>query len=66
MQKYFKQEHIQVISLTFTSNFKTKFLNLKLGIVFGITNTFGTLPGIISPYVTGIITKNVKIDIFLT
>ncbi len=29
------------------------------GIVFGITNTFGTLPGIICPYIVGVLTKNV-------
>ena len=29
------------------------------GIVFGITNTFGTLPGVIGPYIVGVITKNV-------
>lgn len=33
------------------------------GIVFGITNTFGTMPGIICPFIVGIITKNVKFKI---
>lgn len=31
------------------------------GIVFGISNTFATIPGIISPYLVGVITKNVSI-----
>ena len=29
------------------------------GIVFGIANTFATIPGIIAPYLVGEITKNV-------
>jgi hypothetical protein len=29
------------------------------GIAFGIGNTFGTAPGIVAPYLVGIITKNV-------
>lgn len=29
------------------------------GIVFGISNTFATIPGIVSPYLVGVITKNV-------
>lgn len=28
------------------------------GVVFGIANSFGTMPGIIAPYVVGILTKN--------
>ncbi|CAF0884868.1 unnamed protein product [Brachionus calyciflorus] len=28
------------------------------GLIFGITNTFGTLPGIICPFIVGFITKN--------
>ena len=32
------------------------------GVVFGITNTFGTMPGIICPYITGVITQNVNIS----
>jgi MFS transporter, ACS family, solute carrier family 17 (sodium-dependent inorganic phosphate cotransporter), member 5 len=31
------------------------------GIVFGIMNTFATVPGIISPFIVSIITANVKI-----
>jgi len=30
------------------------------GVVFGITNTFGTIPGILSPYIVGVITKHVS------
>lgn len=30
------------------------------GIVFGIGNTFATIPGIIAPYLVGLITKNQK------
>ena len=30
------------------------------GVVFGITNTFGTMPGIIAPYIVGVITKDVR------
>lgn len=30
------------------------------GIVFGIGNTFATIPGIIAPYLVGVITKNQK------
>lgn len=29
------------------------------GIVFGISNTFATLPGIISPYIVGALTEKV-------
>ena len=29
------------------------------GILYGISNTFGTLSGIIAPYVVGVITTNV-------
>ena len=29
------------------------------GIVFGIANTFGTIQGIICPYIVGVITKDV-------
>ena len=32
------------------------------GIVFGIANSFGTLPGIICPYFVGILTKNVSLN----
>lgn len=35
------------------------------GIVFGISNTFATIPGIISPYLVGVITKNVNKNNFL-
>jgi len=31
------------------------------GIVFGISNTFATIPGIISPYVVGALTEKVSI-----
>jgi ACS family sodium-dependent inorganic phosphate cotransporter-like MFS transporter 5 len=30
------------------------------GIVFGISNTIATIPGILGPYVAGVLTKNVK------
>ena len=30
------------------------------GVVYGITNTFGTIPGIVCPYIVGVITKNVS------
>ena len=30
------------------------------GIVFGISNTFSTIPGLISPYIASLITANVK------
>lgn len=30
------------------------------GIVFGISNTFATITGIVSPYVVGVLTKNVR------
>lgn len=30
------------------------------GIVFGISNTFATLPGIISPYIVGALTEKVR------
>ena len=33
------------------------------GVVFGITNTFGTMPGIICPYIVGVLTQNVCINI---
>lgn len=32
------------------------------GIVFGLSNTIATIPGIIAPYVVGVITKNVQIS----
>ena len=36
------------------------------GIVFGISNTFATIPGIVSPYLVGVITKNVNLkEIFI-
>ena len=31
------------------------------GIVFGISNTFATIPGIVSPYVVGILTEKVSL-----
>ena len=31
------------------------------GILFGISNTFGTLPGIIAPYIVGVLTPDVNI-----
>jgi hypothetical protein len=30
------------------------------GIVFGISNTFATIPGIVSPYVVGALTEKVR------
>lgn len=30
------------------------------GIIFGISNTFATLPGIISPYIVGALTERVS------
>ncbi len=30
-------------------------------IVFGISNTFATIPGIIAPYVVGVLTANVSL-----
>jgi ACS family sodium-dependent inorganic phosphate cotransporter-like MFS transporter 5 len=30
------------------------------GIVFGISNTIATIPGILSPYVAGALTKHVR------
>ncbi len=30
------------------------------GILFGVSNTIGTLPGIISPYLVGVITADVN------
>lgn len=30
------------------------------GLVFGISNTFGTVPGIVAPYLVGVVTKNVN------
>ena len=30
------------------------------GIVFGISNTFATIPGIISPYIVGALTEKVS------
>ena len=30
------------------------------GIVFGISNTFATIPGLIAPYIAGLITKHVR------
>lgn len=32
------------------------------GIIFGISNTFATLPGIISPYIVGALTQHVRIE----
>ncbi|RNA04079.1 sialin [Brachionus plicatilis] len=32
------------------------------GIVFGVSNTLATIPGIIAPYVVGVLTKNVQIN----
>ena len=34
------------------------------GIVFGISNTLATIPGIISPYVVGALTEKVCLDLF--
>ena len=31
------------------------------GIVFGISNTFSTIPGIISPYIVGALTEQVSL-----
>ena len=31
------------------------------GILFGMVNTIGTIPGIIAPYLVGVLTKNVII-----
>ncbi len=31
------------------------------GIVFGISNTFATIPGIVSPYVVGALTEKVSV-----
>ncbi len=31
------------------------------GIVFGISNTFATIPGIVSPYVVGALTEKVRL-----
>ena len=31
------------------------------GIVFGISNTFATIPGIISPYIVGALTEKVYV-----
>ena len=31
------------------------------GIVFGISNTFATIPGIVSPYIVGALTQEVSI-----
>ena len=36
------------------------------GILFGISNTFATIPGIISPYLAGVITTNVIDNIYET
>ena len=30
------------------------------GLIFGMVNTFGTMPGIIAPYIVGVITKDVR------
>lgn len=30
------------------------------GILFGISNTFGTIPGIVAPYIVGVLTPNVS------
>jgi ACS family sodium-dependent inorganic phosphate cotransporter-like MFS transporter 5 len=32
------------------------------GLSFGIANTFGTVPGIIAPYLVGLLTTNVSVD----
>ncbi len=39
-------------------SFLTKIKNFEF--IEGLSNTIGTLPGIIGPYVAGLITKNVK------
>ncbi len=31
------------------------------GILFGISNCIGTIPGLIAPYIVGVITSNVNI-----
>jgi hypothetical protein len=31
------------------------------GIIFGISNTFATIPGIVSPYVVGALTEQVRL-----
>ena len=30
------------------------------GILFGLSNTVGTIPGLIAPYIVGVITSNVR------
>lgn len=30
------------------------------GVLFGISNTFGTIPGIVAPYIVGLLTTNVS------
>lgn len=32
------------------------------GILFGISNTIGTIPGLIAPYIVGVITKHVDVN----
>ena len=34
------------------------------GIVFGIVNTISTIPGIIAPFLVGVITTNVSLKLF--
>ena len=36
------------------------------GIVFGISNTIATIPGLVSPYIASILTTHVNVDSFLT
>ena len=36
------------------------------GILFGISNTFGTIPGIVAPYIVGLLTSNVSIIILFS
>lgn len=35
------------------------------GILYGVSNSIGTIPGIISPYIASLITKNVRINTHL-
>jgi hypothetical protein len=32
------------------------------GLVFGVSNTIATIPGIISPYIVGLLTVNVSLE----